>query len=146
LVTAFAGGMASTRRGSYIVQLVAYTAAEWVIILASNYCLLQAFPPTRALTMTDNAVFLGFVAFGSAVQIPGIGGGMQVAAVLALTEIFGLAVEPATAVAVLIWLAQYTIIIPAGLVLAVYEGVSWRSLRHIEEQIPTNIVEGATSS
>jgi glycosyltransferase 2 family protein len=141
LVTAFAGGMASTRRGTYVVQLVAFTAAEWVIILASIYCLLQAFPPTGALTITDNAVFLGFVAFGSAVQIPGIGGGMQVAAVLALTEVFGIAVESATAVAVLIWVTQYAIVIPLGLVLSVAEGLSWRSLRHIDEQNPTGVVE-----
>ena len=141
LVTAFVGGMASTRRGTYVVRLVAYTAAEWVIILASVYCLLQAFPSTRALTITDNAVFLGFVAFGSAVQIPGIGGGMQVAAVLTLTEVFGIAVESATAVAVLIWLTQYALCIPIGLVLAIAEGLSWRSLSHIEEQAPTAIVE-----
>ncbi len=143
LVTAFVGGMASARRGTYVVQLVAYTAAEWVIILGSVYCLLQAFPPTRALTITDNAVFLGFVAFGSAVQIPGIGGGMQVAAVLALTEVFGISVESATAAAVLIWLTQYALVIPIGLVLAVAEGLSWRSLRHIDEQNTTTVVEKA---
>jgi uncharacterized membrane protein YbhN (UPF0104 family) len=141
LVAAFAGGMASTGRGIYVVQLVAYTVAEWLVILASVYCLLQAFPPTRSLTLTDNAVFLGFVAFGSAVQIPGIGGGMQVAAVLALTELFGLALEPATAAALLIWLTQYFIVVPIGLILAIAEGLSWRSLRHIDEQNPTGIVE-----
>jgi glycosyltransferase 2 family protein len=141
LVTAFAGGMASTRRGGYVVQLVVYTGAEWVIILASIYCLLQAFPPTQALTITDSAVFLGFIAFGSVVQIPGIGGGMQVAAVLALTEIFGLALEPATAAALLIWLTQYATVVPLGFVLAIAEGLSWRSLRHIDEQNPTDVVE-----
>ena len=141
LITAFAGGMASTRRGSYVVQLVAYTAVEWVIILGSNYCLLQAFPPTRSLTMADNAVILGFIAFGSIVQIPGIGGGMQVAAVLALTEIFRLGLEVATAAALLIWVTQYAIIVPIGFVLAVAEGLSWRSLRHIDDQNPTSVVE-----
>jgi uncharacterized protein (TIRG00374 family) len=145
LVTAFAGGMASARGGTYVVQLVAYTVLEWVIILASNYCLLQAFPPTRALTMTDNAVFLGFVAFGSVVQIPGIGGGMQVGAVLALTEVFGLDLELATAAALLIWLTQYAIVVPIGLCLAIVEGLSWRSLRHIDEQNPTDVVERATT-
>jgi glycosyltransferase 2 family protein len=148
LVTAFAGGMASTRRGSYVAQLVAYTVAEWVIILAANYCLLQSFPATRGLTLTDNMVFLGFVAFGSAVQVPGIGGGMQVAAVLVLTELFGLYLEQATAVALLLWITMYVVVVPAGFLLTVMEGLSWRSLRHIgdgSESAPasnsTNIVE-----
>ena len=134
LVTAFAGGMASTRRGSYVFQLVALTVVEWVIIIAANYCLLQSFPATRRLTLLDNVVFLGFVAFGSAVQIPGIGGGMQVAAVLVLTKLFGLYLEAATAAALLLWLTMYVVVIPLGMLLALMEGLSWRSLRHIDEQ------------
>jgi hypothetical protein len=148
LVIAFAGGMASTRRGTYVLQLVAYTVVEWLIIIASNYCLLQAFPATRMLTLTDNLVFLGFVAFGSAVQVPGIGGGMQVAAVLVLTELFGISLEPATAAALLLWLTMYVVVVPIGLALALHEGLSWRSLRHINEQpvsdpTPTIVVNKA---
>jgi uncharacterized membrane protein YbhN (UPF0104 family) len=149
LVTAFAGGMASTRRGSYVFQLLAITVAEWVVIIAANYCLLQSFPPTRHLTVADNVVFLGFVAFGSVVQVPGIGGGMQVAAVLVLTELFGLYLEPATAAALLLWATMYVVIVPLGLLIAVWEGLSWRSLRHIEVQtdtssddITTGVVDG----
>lgn len=149
LVMAFAGGMASTRRGRHVFQLIALTVAEWVIIIGANYCLLQSFPATRHLTIIDNVVFLGFVAFGSAVQVPGIGGGMQVAAVLVLTELFGLYVEPATAAALLLWLTMYVVVVPIGLLLAVMEGLSWRSLRHIQEQkeivagtVATGVVEG----
>jgi hypothetical protein len=149
LITAFAGGMASTRRGTYVVQLVGYTIAEWVLIIGANYSLLQAFPATRHLTLIDNVVFLGFIAFGSVVQVPGIGGGMQVAAVLVLKEIFGLGLEPATAAALLLWLTMYVVIVPLGLLMAILEGLSWRSLRHIDEQPPgspepitTEIVDG----
>ena len=42
---------------------------------------------------------MGFVSFGSIVQIPGIGGGMQVVSVLVLTELFGVRLELATAFA-----------------------------------------------
>jgi glycosyltransferase 2 family protein len=132
LITAFAGGMASSGRGIYVIQLVAYTIAEWVVIIGANYCLLQAFPATRQLTLIDNVVFLGFIAFGSVVQVPGIGGGMQVAAVLVLTELFGVSLEPATAAALLLWITMYIVVIPIGLLLAVHQGLSWRSLRHID--------------
>jgi uncharacterized membrane protein YbhN (UPF0104 family) len=126
--------MASTRRGSYVFRVVVLTVVEWVIVIAANYCLLQAFPATRHLTLLDNVVFLGFVAFGSAVQIPGIGGGMQVAAVLVLTKLFGLYLEAAAAAALLLWFTMYVVIIPLGLLVAVMEGLSWRSLRHIEDE------------
>jgi glycosyltransferase 2 family protein len=68
--------------------------------------------------------------------VPGIGGGMQVAAVLVLKEIFGLGLEPATAAALLLWLTMYVVIVPLGLLMAILEGLSWRSLRHIDEQAP----------
>ena len=44
---------------------------------------------------------MGFVSFGSIVQIPGVGGGMQVVSVLVLTELFGIRLELATAFALL---------------------------------------------
>ena len=52
------------------------------------------------LSLVDVLIFMGFVSFGSAVQIPGIGGGMQVVAVLVLTELFGVRLELATSFAI----------------------------------------------
>jgi uncharacterized membrane protein YbhN (UPF0104 family) len=133
-VAAFASGMGSTRRGAFVLKLVVYTVAEWSIIIASTYCLLKAFPPASGMSFTDAVVFLGFVAFGSAVQLPGIGGGFQVAAVLALTELFALSLEHAAAAAVLLWISIFIAIIPIGLALAVLQGLSWSTLRHLDER------------
>ena len=79
-------------------------------------------------------IFIGFVSFGAIVQIPGIGGGVQVVAVLVLTKIFGVPVELATSVAVLIWLVTFVVIVPFGLVAALHEGLSWRKLRDLERE------------
>jgi uncharacterized protein (TIRG00374 family) len=148
LVMEFAGGMASSRRAAHVFKLLAYTAIEWLIIVASAYCLLRSFPPTSSLTITDSIVFTGFIAFGSVVQIPGIGGGMQVAAVLVLTELFGIAVESAAALALLLWVTTYVVIMPAGIVLALHQGLTWASLRHIKDrdidQESTGVVEEAS--
>ena len=59
------------------------------VIVAATWCLLGRFLRRRHFPIVDSAVFTGFVAFGSIVQIPGIGGGMQVASVVILTELFG---------------------------------------------------------
>ena len=57
---------------------------------------------------------MGFVSFGSIVQIPGVGGGMQVVAVLVLTELFGVRLELAIAFALFLWIITFVAIVPAG--------------------------------
>ena len=88
--------MQSTRSTSFTLQLIAYTIVEWLVIAAAYYCLFHAFPATRNVQITDVVIVLGFVAFGSAIQIPGVGGGMQIATVLVLTEFFGLGISTAS--------------------------------------------------
>jgi glycosyltransferase 2 family protein len=132
VLLAFAGGMKATRSGSYNAQILAYSVAEWSIIVAGTWCLLRSFPQTSNFSLVDSAVFIGFVAFGSIVQIPGIGGGMQVASVVILTELFGVDLAAATGVAILIWLTMYVFIAPVGVLLAVHEGLKWKELRHLD--------------
>jgi hypothetical protein len=86
-------------------------------------------------TIAEISIFMGVVAFGSVLQIPGVGGGVQVAAVLALTEIFGLALEPATGMALLIWAVSFLTVVPFGLGLALHEGVNWGKFRHLPEEV-----------
>jgi hypothetical protein len=134
VVTAFVRGMGSTKQGSFVFLLIAYTLIEWLIIVGCFYCLFQSFSATAHLGLTDILIFVGFVAFGSVVQIPGIGGGMQVASVLVLTEIFGLPLEEASGIAILMWIVTFVVIVPFGLVMAFHEGLNWRKLKEIEEQ------------
>ena len=67
-------------------------------------------------------------------QIPGVGGGIQIMTVLVLTELFGISLEVATGAAVLLWIIAFVVIVPFGLVLAVHEGLSWKRLRRIEQE------------
>jgi uncharacterized protein (TIRG00374 family) len=129
--TAFELGMISTRRSSFTFQLVAYTVIEWGIIAGSFYCLFQAVPATAGLGLTDIVIVLGFACLGSVVQIPGVGGGIQIVTVLVLTEFYGVGLETASGIAVLWWVVSFVIIVPIGLALAFHEGIKWRSLRHI---------------
>lgn len=132
ILIAFAGGMSATRSASYTGQILAYSVAEWAVIVGATWCLLRSFPQTSHFSVVDSAVFIGFAAVGSIVQIPGIGGGMQVASVVVLTELFGLNLAAATGVAILIWLTMYVFVAPVGLLLAVREGVKWRDLSHLD--------------
>jgi len=130
-LAAFEEGMASTRNSSFTWLLVLYSALEWAIIAGSFYCIFRAFPATASLTLTDVIITLGFIAFGSVVQIPGVGGGMQLATMVVLTEFYGVSLEAATSVALALWINNFVMIVPVGLGLAFHEGIKWRSLKHL---------------
>jgi uncharacterized protein (TIRG00374 family) len=130
-LVSFDEGMQSMRSTTYTILLVVYTIAEWCVIAASFACVFRAFPATAKFGLIDIIIVLGFVAFGSAVQIPGVGGGMQIATVLVLTEFFGIALEIATGIALVLWIVTFMVIVPVGLTLAFHEGIKWRNLRHL---------------
>jgi len=129
--SAFVQGMESTRSDGALLAIFLYSALEWALIAASYWCLAQAGSGMVQFSFVDVLIFMGFVSFGSIVQIPGIGGGVQVVAVLVLTELFGVRLELATSFAFLVWSITFVAIVPFGLVLALKEGLNWHSLRQI---------------
>jgi glycosyltransferase 2 family protein len=138
MVQAFLSGTSSTRRFSFVAQLVAYTFGEWLLIVACFLCVFRSFAVTSSLGFMDSLIVVGFVAFGSAVQIPGIGGGMQVATVLVLTELYGFPLETASGVAILLWVVAFLLVVPFGLALAFHDGLKLRKLLQSDE-LPTSI-------
>ncbi len=136
MLAAFSQGMESTRDPLFLALLLAYTAIEWIIIVGSYYTLFRSFPATSKFEITDVVIFFGFVAFGSIVQIPGIGGGIQVASIVVLTEIYGLPLEAASGLAIFIWIITFVVIVPFGLLCAFHEGINWSKLRHLPQDVP----------
>ncbi|MBC7927646.1 MAG: flippase-like domain-containing protein [Bryobacteraceae bacterium] len=138
---AFLTGLQSTGDLRTLGAVLGWTAVEWILISGSMYSLLRAFPPTSGFSLNDTLVFTGFVVFGGIVQLPAIGGGLQAAAVLILTQLFGLGIEPATAFALLVWAVSWLAIAPFGLFFAFTEGLQWQNLRNISNQ-EAKAVEG----
>jgi uncharacterized protein (TIRG00374 family) len=132
VVDSFEQGMEAMRSTWHVVLLIFYSVVEWVLIALSFLFLFWAFPATRGLGVTETVMLMGLIAFGSLVQIPGVGGGMQVVTVLALTELFGIRIEAASGIALMLWLVTFVSIFPPGLILAFHEGIKWRTLRHLE--------------
>jgi len=129
ILEAFTKGADCTRDPRSMILLLGYTALEWSVIVASCSALLRGFPVTRQLGIMDALVLLGFGSFGSVVQVPGVGGGMQVATVVALTKIYGLPFEAASGVAILFWIVSSLAIVPFGLACAFHEGLNWSKLK-----------------
>src|SRR3989475_2586388 len=95
---------------------------------------MRAYGADIQFSITDVLIFMGFVSFGAVVQIPGIGGGVQVVTILVLTELFQVPFEIATSLALLLWLIMFVVIVPLGIFLAVREGLDWAKLRSMARE------------
>lgn len=135
LLGGFSGGMACCRSGRNLTAVFLYTGVEWLIITAGTMTFFRSFPDTSALTTLDSVVYLGFIAFGSIVQIPGLGGGVQVAGMVVLSQLFGLPAERAAGIAVANWLVNWVSILPIGLAMMAGQGLRWTSLRQISKDL-----------
>jgi len=66
------------------------------------------------------------------VQLPGIGGGMQVAAIAVLTQLFSVGLEEATSIALVLWVCSFVLVVPVGVWLALKEGLRFGQMGRIQ--------------
>lgn len=134
LVRSALDGLRAARSGSAIARLLWWSVVEWAVIYACFDMMFRAFPETASLAPSQVLAYIGFVAIGSVVQVPGLGGGFQVASILVTTELFRVSLETATSLALLNWLIAVASAVPLGAVLAIREGLRWRQLTHLEAE------------
>ena len=129
MLEAFSQGVECTRDPQSLALLLGYTLLEWAVIVASSFALFRGFPATRGFGPLDVLVLIAFGTLGSLVQIPGLGGGVQVASIVALTKIYGIPLEAASGIAILLWMVGSIAIVPFGLACAFHEGLNWSKLK-----------------
>jgi uncharacterized protein (TIRG00374 family) len=129
MLDAFSRGMECTHDPRALALLLGYTLLEWSVIVASSFALFHGFQATRGFGPLDVLVLLAFMTLGSLVQIPGLGGGVQVASIVALTKIYGIPLETASGIAILLWMVGSIAILPFGLACAFHEGLNWSKLK-----------------
>ncbi len=132
LVGAFMDGTAATKTQGSAVRLFVYTVFEWALIVLCFVCIFKSCRQTATFALQDVVIFIGFVAFGSVLQIPGIGGGMQLVGVVVLTELYAIPLEVATSMAIVVWVVTFVALVPIGLAFAFHEGINWRKFRDLE--------------
>jgi glycosyltransferase 2 family protein len=134
LLEGFSDGLQGIRTGSDLWAVVVYTAAHWFLVLLVYVWIAHAFRSERALaamSMSGALVILAFTLVGSAVQLPGVGGGAQLATFLVLTLVFGVEKEPAATVSIILWLVTFAGCCLVGLPLLFREGWSMGELRRM---------------
>jgi uncharacterized protein (TIRG00374 family) len=137
ILVGFARGVQTIRTWGDLALAGLYSALHWILVLYVYQWVIRAFGGSLAdFRLGDAMLVMAFSLVGSIVQLPGIGGGSQLASILVFTKVFGIETELATAVAIVIWLATFAAVAVIGLPLLLHQGVSLAKLREMaaEEQ------------
>lgn len=132
-IDAFFQGLESNRSARSVLMLIGYTLLEWFLICVCYLCIMHAFGNVFRFSPIDILIFTGFVAFGGVIQLPGVGGGMQVVAVIVLNQLFEVPVEVATSMALVIWSITFIILLPVGIPMMLHEGLNYKRIRSLRE-------------
>jgi uncharacterized protein (TIRG00374 family) len=133
-ISGISEGLQAIRTQADLWAAIAYTAAHWVLAVLIYMWVSQAF--SSAFVHSDMnfwgaMLLLAVTLVGSVLQLPGIGGGAQIASIVALTAIFGVEQEPAIAVAVVLWIITFAGSTLVGIPLWIHEGMSLGELRQL---------------
>lgn len=151
LMSGFSDGLRGIHSLEELGLGIFYTALHWTLVAAVYLWVAWSFGGKLGTLQFSGAMLvLAFTLVGSALQLPGIGGGAQVATFLVLTVIFGVEKEPAAADAILTWLVTFAGACIVGLPLLFHEGWSMGELRQLAqaeeraEESGRHIVNGDT--
>lgn len=134
IVLGFVDGLQSLRTTSDFLVAVLYTAVLWALETIIYLWIAQAFSGDFAhseMNFPGAMLLLAVTLVGATLQLPGIGGGAQVASFIALTTIFGVEQEPAAAIALVLWLITFAASTVVGIPLLIHEGLSMGDLRQL---------------
>jgi glycosyltransferase 2 family protein len=138
ILLGLARGVQSIRDVKELLLAIFYSAAHWFLILLVYYWGTHSFgnasPRMAELSLGQVMLVMAFSLVGSVVQLPAVGGGAQLAAVLVYTKIFGVETEPATAAAVVLWLIGFAVVTLVGVPLLIQEGLSLGKLRQLANE------------
>ena len=111
------------------LQISTVSLVMWFGIALAYLEVIHAYGPAlESMTISKIFPLMGSSMVGSLIQLPGVGGGSQLATISALQRIFGVPHELAASCGILLWLATFVSVIPVGLILAHFERLSLRKL------------------
>ena len=101
----------------------------WVIALAYKEVTHAYGAPMHDMSVTKVLLLMGASMIGSMVQLPGVGGGSQLATISALDHIFHIVPKELTvSCGIMLWLVTFVAVVPVGLLLSHHERLSLRKL------------------
>lgn len=129
-VREFTAGLNTIHGPFAFLQISAVSVLMWWVIAVAYKEVTYAYgAPMHAMSTTKVLLLMGSSMIGSMVQLPGVGGGSQLATISAMDHVFDIAPkELAVSCGIMLWLVTFVAVVPLGLVLAHYERLSLRKL------------------
>lgn len=134
VISGFSVGLQAIRSIPDLLIAIFYTAAHWTLVAFTYLWVCKAFGdafPHSDMNFPGAMLLLAITLVGAVLQLPGIGGGAQIACFLALKNIFGATEGPATAIAITLWLISFAAVTLAGLPLLIHQGLSLGKLSQL---------------
>jgi len=120
------------------VQLVAVSVVMWTGIGLSYWQVMLSYGEPVLNRPRQVPLIMASSMVGSMIQLPGVGGGSQLATIFTLQKVLNVPRELAASCGILLWMVTFMAIIPLGLALAQHERLSLRKLSkesHAEEEL-----------
>ena len=131
----FRTGLNTIHSKSSLLQLIAVSVLMWAVIAVAYKEVTHAYGAEK-LEIPQTQVFLLMASsmVGSLIQLPGVGGGSQLATISMFVYVFEVPPELATSCGIMLWLVTFVAVIPLGLLLAHRERLSLRKLSQESHQ------------
>src|SRR5579872_2771567 len=141
-VREFAGGLNTIHGPWSFIQVAALSIAMWWLIAVGYKEVTHAYgAPMQEMSVTRVLLLMGSSMVGSMLQLPGVGGGSQLATIEALDKVFHVPSELAVSCGILLWLVSFMAVVPIGLLLAHRERLSLRKVVEESEKAEAEVGE-----
>jgi glycosyltransferase 2 family protein len=137
----FRGGLDTIHSFSSLTQIIVVSLVMWAMIAVAYKEVTHAYRQEKLdIPQTQVLLLMGSSMVGSLIQLPGVGGGSQLATISMLDHVFDVPKELAVSCGIMLWLVTFVAVVPVGLLLAQRERLSFRKLSqesHAQEEAVT---------
>jgi uncharacterized protein (TIRG00374 family) len=125
----FRGGLNTIHDPLSLIMLILLSVLMWFMIIMAYQEVAHSYGVAILnIRRSQVLVLMGASMVGSMVQLPGIGGGSQLATIATLHRIFDVPPELAASCGIMLWLVTFVAVVPVGLLLSHHERLSLRRL------------------
>jgi len=129
-----AQGLEAIRHWRDLVASVAWTVVLWLLNATVFWLVFRSLGGDLArISWWAAAMVIFFAGLGLLVQLPGVGGGYQVAIIEALKRLLHIGTATATSGGILMWIITFVSCVAFAFVILLYEGLSFTKLRHMAD-------------
>ncbi len=135
ILLGFSRGVQTIRSWGDLFAAIFYSFLHWWMVVSIYWLVSHAFGGRLGtLSFADAMLVLVFTMVGSAVQLPGVGGGAQALSIIAFTRLYGVQQETAVAAAMVLWLITFASCTLVGVPILFREGWSLGELRKMRAE------------